>query len=53
MTQLSILPGDKPYLPLCRCSRCGGQVGTKVVVAEWNGLEFWYCSRCVLEDQTK
>jgi hypothetical protein len=29
-----------------RCSRCGAQLGERVLAAEWQGVEYCYCDAC-------
>jgi hypothetical protein len=44
VTQFTVQPTDRPSDALC--SRCGGQLSGRAVVAEWNGLKFSYCRTC-------
>ena len=44
---MTIQANDKPSISLC--SRCGSVItGRRIVIVEWNGLEFRYCPECQL-----
>jgi hypothetical protein len=43
---LTILPGDTVSAPGGPCSRCGGEIGPRLVVLVWNDIQFLYCAKC-------
>lgn len=41
LSTFTVLAEDKPL----SCSRCGGPIGKRIVVAEWNDVRFGYCEK--------
>lgn len=51
MKEFVILPNDRPFNGCC--SRCGGQMGSRMVVALWNDVPFAYCPNCQVRDKVE